>query len=100
MLGAHLVLGASASAFPLKGSYKGMSIQNAPDPSIVAVKKQKGQTHYYMYASNGPINDNDRDKAGKLNAHLMPIFHSTDLVNWTYTGDVFQQRPKWMASRM
>ena len=97
MLGAHLVLGASASAFPLKGHYKGMPIQNAPDPSIVAVKKQKGQTHYYMYASNGPINDNDRDKAGKLNAHLMPIFHSTDLLNWTYTGDVFQQRPKWIG---
>lgn len=50
-----------------------------------------------MYASNGPLNDNDRDKTGKLNIHLIPIFHSTDLVNWNYVGDVFQKRPKWIG---
>ncbi len=85
----------SLTAYPAAGAYKGQPIQNAPDPAIAVVKKRHGQTHYYMYCSNGPLNDNDRDQAGKLNAHLMPIFHSTDLVHWNYAGDVFQQHPKW-----
>ncbi len=88
-------LAASVSGYPIEGTYKGMPIQNGPDPSIALVKKEKGETHYYMYCSNGPLNDRDRDNDGKLNIHLMPIFHSTDLVNWNYVGDVFQKRPKW-----
>lgn len=86
----------SALAFPLAGQYKDQAIQNAPDPAILMVKKPRGPTHYYMYCSNGPLNDNDRDPAGKLKIHLLPIFESTDLVNWNYLGDVFQQRPKWI----
>ncbi|MFN2507906.1 MAG: family 43 glycosylhydrolase [Chthoniobacterales bacterium] len=85
----------SVRAFPLAGNYRGEAIQNAPDPSIIAVPQPRGETHYYMYSTNGPLNDNDRAPAGYLNTHLMMIFHSTDLVNWTYAGDVFQQRPKW-----
>ncbi len=102
MLAALILVGfgsflTSAAAFPLAGKYKGQSIQNAPDPAIAVVKKARRQTHYYLYCSNGPLNDNDRDPAGKLNIHLMPIFESTDLVNWNYLGDVFRQRPKWIA---
>lgn len=92
-LSAYLALCTSAGAFPLAADYKGQPVQNAPDPAIVVVKQPHGQTHHYLYSSTGPLNDNDRDPAGKLNVHLMPTFHSTDLVKWEY-AETFLRRAR------
>ncbi len=95
LLAAFNPLVTGLDAFPLAGNYRGQPIQNAPDPAIAVVKKPGAKTEYYLYASNGPLNDTDRDPAGKLKIHLLPILHSTDLVKWEYVGDVFETRPKW-----
>jgi arabinan endo-1,5-alpha-L-arabinosidase len=50
-----------------------------------------------MYATSDPINDEDRTN-GTYNYHLLPIYHSTDLVNWTYHSDAFTKRPKWVGN--
>lgn len=84
-------------AFPIAAEYKSQPVQNAPDPAIAVVTKPGAKTEYYLYSSNGPLNDNDRDPAGKLNIHLMPIFRSTDLVHWEYVDDVFKAKPKWAS---
>lgn len=96
-LGACVALGTPADAFPLAAEFKGQPVQNAPDPAIAVVKKPGAKTQYYIYSSNGPLNDNDRDPAGKLKIHLLPIFRSTDLGHWEYVGDVFKARPKWAS---
>jgi arabinan endo-1,5-alpha-L-arabinosidase len=51
-----------------------------------------------MYCTSGPINDNDKNSKGAYNTHLMTILQSTDLVNWSYVGDVFSKRPRWVGS--
>jgi arabinan endo-1,5-alpha-L-arabinosidase len=43
------------------------------------------------------LNDEDRDPAGNFIFHLIPMLRSADLVNWTYMGDAFTERPAWLA---
>ena len=93
-----IVLAGMAHAFPIGGTYKNLAIQNGPDPSIIAVCGTDGLTHWYMYCTSGPINDNDKSTSGVYTTHLMSIYHSTDLVTWNYVGDVFPKRPKWVGS--
>ena len=88
----------SATAFPIAGSFRGSPIQNGPDPSIIAVRGSDGVTHWYMYCTSGPISETDRNTTGVLGTHLMPYYQSTDLINWSYVGDVFSRKPKWVGS--
>jgi len=92
-----IALAAIAHGYPIAGTYKGSAIQNGPDPSIIAVTGTDGLTHWYMYCTSGPISETDRTN-GTLNSHLMLIYQSTDLINWTYVSDVFTKRPKWVGS--
>ena len=84
--------------FPIVGSYKGAAVQNGPDPSIVAVPGSDGITRWFMYCTSGPISETDRSTTGMLATHLLPYYQSTDLIHWTYVGDVFNRRPKWTGS--
>ena len=93
-----IVSGATAFAYPIAGTYKGTAIQNGPDPSIIAVQGSDGLTHWYMYCTSGPISETDRSSTGTLSTHLMPFYHSTDLVNWNYVGDIFAKSPRWTGS--
>ena len=93
-----IALATIAQAYPVAGIYKNLAIQNGPDPSIIAVNGTDGLTHWYMYCTSGPINDNDKDLHGVYVTHLMSIYHSTDLVTWNYVSDVFPKRPKWVGS--
>src|SRR5438270_7304924 len=72
-------------------------VENCADPSII-----RGQTSddpsWYVYCTSDPLNDADRDATGALRLHFMTIHRSADLVNWTYVGDVFTQRPSWVAA--
>ncbi|MDN5759603.1 MAG: family 43 glycosylhydrolase, partial [Tomitella sp.] len=56
----------------------------AADPSVVRAPDGS----YYLYATS----DDWQDGGGM---HYMPIFHSTDLVNWSHVGDVLQGQPGW-----
>ncbi|MDQ6860089.1 MAG: family 43 glycosylhydrolase [Verrucomicrobiota bacterium] len=88
----------TSSAYPIAGTVKGAPIQNAPDPSTIAVNGSDGLVHWYMYCTSGAINDADRTSTGAYSTHLMTMFHSTDLVNWNYVSDVFSKAPKWVNS--
>jgi arabinan endo-1,5-alpha-L-arabinosidase len=69
-------------------------VESCADPSIIY-----GQDNYwYMYCTTDPLRGDDRDAAGNLIFHLIPILRSLDLVNWTYVGDAFSARPSWVKS--
>jgi arabinan endo-1,5-alpha-L-arabinosidase len=74
----------------------GMTVESCADPSIVYAGPSR-ENAWYMYCTTDPLNSSDRDPAGNLIFHLIPIFRSTDLVNWTYIGDAFAERPGWVA---
>ena len=88
---------APTMAAPVTGTYGGTPIQNCPDPSLTRVQGSGGLWHWYMYCTTDPLHDNDRQRNGEYNFHLIPILHSTDLVTWDYVGDVFSRRPRWAA---
>ena len=70
-------------------------VESCADPALI-----RGQTfgdpYWYAYCTTDPLNGQDRT-AGALNFHLIPILRSLDLVNWTYVGDAFAQRPSWVT---
>ena len=55
---------APAGAYPVQGSYKGLPIQNCADPAIANVKGSDGLTHWYMYCTADPLNDNNKTRSG------------------------------------
>ena len=70
-------------------------VWNCPDPSII--KSQTGGVNtWYAYCTGDPLNGADVT-ANAGNAHLITIFTSSDLVNWTYIGDAFKTLPSWLA---
>jgi arabinan endo-1,5-alpha-L-arabinosidase len=72
----------------------GGTVESCADPSII-----RGQDSYwYMYCTTDPLNGADRDSAGQLIFHLIPIHRSSDLVNWTYVHDAFSSRPGWVKA--
>ncbi len=71
-------------------------VEDCPDPTIIH-GQQAGDGNWYMYCTTNPLNDADRNGAN-YNLHLVKMARSADLVNWTYVGDAFPQRPSWMAA--
>ena len=71
--------------------------ESCADPSIIR-SSTPGDNTWYLYCTTDPLNGDDRDSAGNLNFHLIPMYKSTDLVNWVYLGDVFSARPSWVAA--
>lgn len=74
----------------------GAAVESCADPAVLR-GQQPGDTLWYLYCTTDPLNDDDRDAAGEFNFRLIPTFTSPDLVNWTYAGDVFAQRPAWIG---
>jgi arabinan endo-1,5-alpha-L-arabinosidase len=73
-----------------------MTVETCADPSIIRAA-DPADAAWYMVCTTDPLSGTDRDAAGNLIFHLIPQFRSTDLVNWTYLGDAFAQRPAWVA---
>ena len=70
-------------------------VYNCPDPAVV--KLQNGGTDtWYAYCTGDAFNGNDTAAGGALNTHLISIFSSPDLVNWTYVRDAFTALPTWV----
>jgi arabinan endo-1,5-alpha-L-arabinosidase len=84
-----------SNPLPITISWGGL-VEDCPDPTIIH-GQQAGDNNWYMYCTTNPLNDADRAN-GNYNFHLIKIAKSQDLANWTYVGDVFGQRPAWVAA--
>ncbi|MBU2667495.1 family 43 glycosylhydrolase [Actinoplanes bogorensis] len=65
------------------------TVDTFPDPAIIKGKDGK----WWSYGTTNPI-FNSRGETGE---HILPTLSSTDLVHWTYAGDVFPltAKPSW-----
>lgn len=75
----------------------GKTNESCADPSV-AHGSLPGDNAWYMYCTTDPLRGDDRDAAGHLIFHFIPMYKSSDLVNWLYQGDVFATRPGWVAT--
>ncbi|SEJ32827.1 Glycosyl hydrolases family 43 [Deinococcus reticulitermitis] len=73
----------------------GTRVETCADPSVIR-SKVPGDPHWYLYCTTDPLNAQDKDGSGNLRFRLIPVSKSTDLVNWTYVGDAFAQKPGWV----
>jgi arabinan endo-1,5-alpha-L-arabinosidase len=71
-------------------------VESCADPSIIRGQGAEAR-FWFAYCTTDPLNSSDRDAAGKLRFHLIPVLRSIDLVHWTYVGDAFAARPAWVA---
>lgn len=67
----------------------GSLAESCPDPSIIH-SQTPGDDNWYLYCTSERFTD-------YAQVHVMPISKSSDLVNWTYVGDVFAKNPSWVA---
>jgi arabinan endo-1,5-alpha-L-arabinosidase len=72
-------------------------VVSCPDPAII---KQTVDSHdtWYLYCTGDPLNSNDKDANGNLKNHLITSFRSSDLIHWTYIGDVLKSLPAWIGN--
>ena len=75
----------------------GGRVESCADPSIIH-SQVTGDTNWYLYCTTDPHNTTDVDSQGNLNFHLITMAKSADLVNWTYIGDAFSQKPAWVKA--
>lgn len=75
----------------------GEAVVSCADPSIIR-GQQEGDTNWYLYCTTDPLTETERDAEGNLVFHYVPIFTSTDLVDWTYAGDAFEEKPAWIGN--
>jgi arabinan endo-1,5-alpha-L-arabinosidase len=73
-------------------------VYNCPDPAIYKYQVA-GSNTWYAYCTGDAFNATDTvTPGGAFRAHLISIFSSTDLVNWTYVRDAFPTLPTWIAA--
>ncbi len=71
--------------------------ESCADPSIIR-GQQPGDSFWYIYCTDNPLNGADRAASGRLNDHYLPILRSRDLTHWTYVGDALSAPPAWFAA--
>lgn len=69
--------------------------ESCADPAIIR-GQQLGDSFWYLYCTDNPLNGTDRAANGRLNDHFIPMLRSRDLIEWTYIGDAFGVRPAWL----
>jgi arabinan endo-1,5-alpha-L-arabinosidase len=57
------------------------TVDTFPDPAMIKAKDGK----WYAYGTTNPI----FNSKGETGEHILPMMSSTDLVHWTYAGDVY-----------
>jgi arabinan endo-1,5-alpha-L-arabinosidase len=75
-------------------------VESCADPIVIRGQEgerdpETGELLWFMYCTTDPLNDEDRLASEEF--HFVPMFSSTDLVNWTYEGDAFAERPDWVG---
>jgi arabinan endo-1,5-alpha-L-arabinosidase len=71
-------------------------VYNCPDPAIIKYQIGGADT-WYAYCTGDAFNSADT-VSGNFRAHLISIFSSSDLVNWSYVRDAFLTLPAWVAN--
>jgi len=71
------------------------AVTSCPDPAII--KSQTGGVDtWYLYCTGDPHNASDVAAGGGLNnGHLISIYSSPDLINWTFVHDALPSLPSW-----
>ncbi|HYE24384.1 MAG TPA: family 43 glycosylhydrolase [Clostridia bacterium] len=72
----------------------GGAVESCADPSVL----QAQDNNWYVYCTGDPLNDTDKNSTGGWIYHGIPILRSSNLVDWTYVGDVFATKPAWVAA--
>ena len=91
------------SVKPVAGTYTNPLEPAIPGDGVVescadpVVMRAVDDAYWYMYCTTDPLNDEDRDAEGDLVFHRIPMLRSTDLVDWTYLGDAFDELPAYAA---
>jgi arabinan endo-1,5-alpha-L-arabinosidase len=63
-------------------------VESCADPSIIR-SQDPADPAWYVFCTKDPLNDDDKNDANEYIYRNIPILRSTDLVNWTYEGTVF-----------
>ena len=100
VLTAGLVLAGTAPALAYRNPVpvkrpSGEPLETFADPSVL----RAADGGYYAFATSDPLDDRDREANGALRIRRIPFARSTDLVNWTYSGEALSQAPAWAAPR-
>jgi arabinan endo-1,5-alpha-L-arabinosidase len=71
------------------------TVESCADPTIT---KSPSDQYWYVFCTKDPLNDDDKAAGGGYNFRNIPVLRSTDLVNWTYIGTVFNDAnfPAWV----
>jgi arabinan endo-1,5-alpha-L-arabinosidase len=72
------------------------AVTSCPDPNIIK-SQTSGVDTWYLYCTGDPHNGSDLVN-GQLAQHLISVYSSSDLVNWTSVGDAFKSLPSWAGS--
>jgi arabinan endo-1,5-alpha-L-arabinosidase len=73
------------------------AVTSCPDPAVI--KSQAGSVDtWYMYCTGDAHNSTDLLAGALNNHHLISIYKSSDLVNWTYERDAFTALPSWAGA--
>ncbi len=75
----------------------GETVVSCADPNIIR-GQEEGDTNWYLFCTTDPLTETERDAEGNLVFHYIPIFTSTDLIDWTYAGDAFEEKPAWIGN--
>src|SRR5947209_8578471 len=67
----------------------GHTVESCADPTVIRAH-DPADPNWYMYCTGDPLYQ------GSV-YHWMPFSRSSDLVHWTYVGDVFSSRPAWVS---
>ena len=69
-------------------------MESAADPTLLR-GQQEGDPYWYMYCTSDPLTG--AEWTGRpQDFHLIPMFRSADLIEWSYMGDAFSSRPDWV----
>jgi arabinan endo-1,5-alpha-L-arabinosidase len=72
-------------------------VTSCADPTVIR-GRGADRGWWYAYCTTDPLHSGDRDEAGELRFHLIPILRSRDLVHWRYVGDAFAELPAYAAA--
>jgi arabinan endo-1,5-alpha-L-arabinosidase len=72
------------------------AVTSCPDPAIIK-SQTAGVDTWYMYCTGDPHNSKDLT-GGNLTQHLISMYQSSDLVNWTSIGDALSALPSYAGN--
>ncbi len=82
---------------PVNLTDKNGKVTSCPDPAVI--KSQTGGVNtWYMYCTGDAHSNTDTVNGGLNFNHMINVFQSSDLVNWTSVGDALNTAPSWAGA--